>query len=183
MSAPGRGGPEGDLHGGCLPGTAAYLATVTRVAYGSTITDNVVTYTTELEVDNPTRTLRPGMTAAPPPSRPASASPAAGAQHGAALHAQRRAALAPSRTGRQRRPGGIVAQMPRAAAGVATRSGGGPATAARWAAAGSSGCCGDGAPWRCRTVGASDGKRTEVSGSGLNEASDAVITDQHSGRP
>lgn len=40
-----------------------YPATITRVAYGSTTTDNVVTYTTQLDVDNPDRTLRPGMTA------------------------------------------------------------------------------------------------------------------------
>jgi len=40
-----------------------YPATVTRVAYGSTKTDNVVTYTTLLDVDNKDLTLRPGMTA------------------------------------------------------------------------------------------------------------------------
>jgi HlyD family secretion protein len=40
-----------------------YPATITRVAYGSTTTDNVVTYLTYLEVDNTDLTLRPGMTA------------------------------------------------------------------------------------------------------------------------
>ena len=40
-----------------------YPATVTRVAYGSTLTDNVVTYTTLLSVDNADLSLRPGMTA------------------------------------------------------------------------------------------------------------------------
>lgn len=40
-----------------------YPATITRVAYGSTLTDNVVTYTTLLEVANPDLSLRPGMTA------------------------------------------------------------------------------------------------------------------------
>ncbi|HJV71269.1 efflux RND transporter periplasmic adaptor subunit [Ideonella sp.] len=40
-----------------------YPARITRVAYGSTTTDNVVTYTTQLLVDNPDLTLRPGMTA------------------------------------------------------------------------------------------------------------------------
>jgi HlyD family secretion protein len=39
-----------------------YPATITRVAYGSTTTDNVVTYTTEMSVENPDLTLRPGMT-------------------------------------------------------------------------------------------------------------------------
>ncbi len=41
-----------------------YPATITRVAYGSTKTDNVVTYITWLDVDNQDRSLRPGMTAA-----------------------------------------------------------------------------------------------------------------------
>ncbi len=40
-----------------------YSAEVTRVSFGSAITDNVVTYETELEVDNPDLSLRPGMTA------------------------------------------------------------------------------------------------------------------------
>jgi HlyD family secretion protein len=41
-----------------------YPARITRVAFGSTITDNVVTYVTYLEVDNSDLSLRPGMTAA-----------------------------------------------------------------------------------------------------------------------
>lgn len=41
-----------------------YPAKVTRVAYGSTKTDNVITYTTYLDVDNGDMSLRPGMTAA-----------------------------------------------------------------------------------------------------------------------
>jgi HlyD family secretion protein len=40
-----------------------YPAEITRVAYGSTITDNVVTYLTYLGVDNSDLSLRPGMTA------------------------------------------------------------------------------------------------------------------------
>ncbi|HET7865007.1 MAG TPA: efflux RND transporter periplasmic adaptor subunit, partial [Burkholderiaceae bacterium] len=40
-----------------------YPARITRVAYGSTITDNVVTYQTYLDVDNADLSLRPGMTA------------------------------------------------------------------------------------------------------------------------
>ncbi len=40
-----------------------YPATITRVNYGSTTTDNVVTYTTTLDVDNADLSLRPGMTA------------------------------------------------------------------------------------------------------------------------
>jgi HlyD family secretion protein len=41
----------------------SYPANVTRVGFGSTITDNVVTYLTYLDVDNADLTLRPGMTA------------------------------------------------------------------------------------------------------------------------
>jgi HlyD family secretion protein len=40
-----------------------YPATISRVAFGSTKTDGVVTYTTELQVDNADLSLRPGMTA------------------------------------------------------------------------------------------------------------------------
>lgn len=40
-----------------------YPATVTRVDYGSTKTDNVVTYVARLEVENDDLSLRPGMTA------------------------------------------------------------------------------------------------------------------------
>jgi HlyD family secretion protein len=40
-----------------------YAATVTRVAYGSTTSNNVVSYTTTLRVKNDDLSLRPGMTA------------------------------------------------------------------------------------------------------------------------
>ncbi len=41
----------------------SFPATISRVAYGSTTTDNVVSYVTYLDVDNADRLLRPGMTA------------------------------------------------------------------------------------------------------------------------
>ncbi len=41
----------------------AYTAKVLKVGYGSEVTDNVVTYETELEVANSDLSLRPGMTA------------------------------------------------------------------------------------------------------------------------
>jgi HlyD family secretion protein len=41
----------------------SYNATVTKVAFGSAVTDNVVTYEAELEVANTDLSLRPGMTA------------------------------------------------------------------------------------------------------------------------
>ena len=43
--------------------TRKYPAHITRVGFGSTITDNVVTYLTYLDVDNTDLSLRPGMTA------------------------------------------------------------------------------------------------------------------------
>ena len=43
--------------------TRKFPALVTRVGFGSTITDNVVTYLTYLDVDNADLSLRPGMTA------------------------------------------------------------------------------------------------------------------------
>ncbi|MFC7461061.1 efflux RND transporter periplasmic adaptor subunit [Hydrogenophaga defluvii] len=64
---------EADV-GAVLPGQSAsftvsayptrqYPARITRVGLGSTITDNVVTYLTHLDVDNADGSLRPGMTA------------------------------------------------------------------------------------------------------------------------
>jgi len=41
----------------------SYAASVLKVSYGSAVTDNVVTYETELEVTNSDLSLRPGMTA------------------------------------------------------------------------------------------------------------------------
>lgn len=40
-----------------------FPAAITRVSFGSTITDNVVTYVTQLDVSNTDQSLRPGMTA------------------------------------------------------------------------------------------------------------------------
>jgi len=40
-----------------------FPASITRVSYGSTITDNVVTYVTQMDVNNADLSLRPGMTA------------------------------------------------------------------------------------------------------------------------
>ena len=40
-----------------------FPATITRVSFGSTITDNVVTYVTQMDVANTDLNLRPGMTA------------------------------------------------------------------------------------------------------------------------
>lgn len=166
-----------------------YPAQVTRVSFGSTKTDNVVTYITWLEVNNGDMSLRPGMTAAatitsterkdvllvpntalrftPSQAAGADAKPGAGgAKPGASG----------SGSG-----GGIMSQlMPRM-----PRSGSGPRKP------GAGGEAGDGAGktrqvWVLQDgaakpidvqVGISDGRHTEVTGEGLTPGM-AVITDQ-----
>lgn len=158
-----------------------YPATVTRVAYGSTKTDNVVTYTTELEVDNQDMTLRPGMTATATiqtsERQPSLLVP------NTALRFTPSGAAAPAAAAASGSSNIVSKLMPRPPQSVARRSGG---------VAGNGGAAGgsrqlwvlrDGTPVALRvTVGASDGKRTEVSGNGLAEG-DAVIIDQRSGAP
>jgi HlyD family secretion protein len=55
-------GQEASFTVSAYPGRA-FPARITRVGFGSTITDNVVTYLTYLDVDNADLSLRPGMTA------------------------------------------------------------------------------------------------------------------------
>ena len=166
-----------------------YPGRTTRVAFGSTKTDNVVTYITYLEVDNADLSLRPGMTAAatitsterkdvllvpntalrftPAQAAGADAKPGAGGGKPGASG---------SGSG-----GGIMSQlMPRM-----PRSGSGPRKPGAGAEAG------DGAGktrqvWVLQDgaakpidvqVGISDGRHTEVSGEGLTPGM-AVITDQ-----
>jgi len=153
-----------------------YPATITRVAYGSTKTDNVITYTTYLDVDNSDLSLRPGMTAAAtivsterngvllvpntalrftPLATPAAGASAAGPDAGGS-------------------GGGVVSKlmprMPRSGARK-TAGGNGPAAKQVWVLK-------DGqAVIVAVKPGISDGRMTEVSGEGLEEGM-AVITDQ-----
>ena len=157
-----------------------YPAKVTRVSFGSTKTDNVVTYITWLEVDNSDLSLRPGMTAAATitsterndvllvPNTALRFTPAVAA--GAA------AQPALSSSG-----GGIMSQlmprMPRSGTRRAGGSGDGADGAGRarqvWVLR-------DGAAHAVKVqAGISDGRKTEVSGEGLSEGM-AVITDQRS---
>lgn len=57
-----KGGQDATFTVSAYP-TRHFPARVTRVGFGSTITDNVVTYLTYLDVDNADLSLRPGMTA------------------------------------------------------------------------------------------------------------------------
>lgn len=148
-----------------------YPATVTRVAFGSTITDNVVTYTTQLDVANQDLTLRPGMTA--------TAQIAALEREGVLLVPNSALRFAPSNgTPAAGGSGSLVSKlMPRPPTGGARRGG---AEAARGS---------EGRIWVLRdgraeaitvTKGLSDGRQTEVSGDGVTEGL-PVITDQLGG--
>ena len=156
-----------------------YPAEVTRVSFGSTKTDNVVTYITWLDVDNSDLSLRPGMTAAATITSterndvllvPNTALRFTPAQAGA------EAAGKPASANR-----GIVSQlMP-----------GPPRNASRKAAGGAGPGAGqtrqiwllqDGVPQPLSVkVGISDGRMTEVSAEGL-EPGAQVITDQRMGK-
>jgi HlyD family secretion protein len=149
-----------------------YPAKVTRVAFGSTITDNVVTYITYLNVDNTDLTLRPGMTATAD-------------------------IIATHRTGVLLVPNTALRFTPPAAgAAVAAKSGmfdgmGPPKTVRKSAATSASTANAkqvyivgaDGVPQSVAvTPGISDGRMTEITGGDL-KAGMQVITDQKSAAP
>jgi HlyD family secretion protein len=150
--------------------TRKFPARITRVGFGSTITENVVTYLTYLDVDNTDLSLRPGMTATAtivatqrkdvlrvPNSAlrftPTSPDAAAAAKKGIA------SSLMPRMPGGNRRP---------AAAGSSTAS-----AKQVWVLPE-----GGGAPVAVAvTPGISDGRMTEITGGDL-KAGMQVITDQ-----
>lgn len=149
-----------------------YPATINRVAFGSTKTDNVVTYTTTLNVDNSDLSLRPGMTAAATivakeakgvllvPNTALRFSPASG--NGAAAANTSILSKMMPRPSRSTRP---------KTAGTDPRSGG---TRQIWVLQ-------ENQPVAMQVkTGISDGRNTEVSGEGLSEGM-AVITEQRSG--
>ncbi len=149
-----------------------YPATIQRVAFGSTKTDNVVTYTTTLNVDNADLSLRPGMTAA--------ATIVAKEAKGVLLVPNTALRFSPaSANGAAPASGGSILSkmMPRPpntrpkTAGM-DRRGGGPRQI--WVLE-------NGEPVaKPVKTGISDGRNTEVSGEGLTEGM-AVITEQRSG--
>ncbi len=146
-----------------------YPATIQRVAFGSTKTDNVVTYTTTLNVDNADLSLRPGMTAA--------ATIVAKEAKGVLLVPNTALRFSPaSSNGAATASGGSILSkmMPRPpntrpkTAGM-DRRGGGPRQI--WVLE-------NGQPVAKEVrIGISDGRNTEVSGAGLSEGM-AVITEQ-----
>jgi HlyD family secretion protein len=157
-----------------------YPATVTRVSYGSTVTDNVVTYVAYLDVDNRDLSLRPGMTAV--------ATITATQRDNVLLAPNAALRFSPARAQAQSERaasagGGIVSQlMPRGRMGGARRGGqtGGDSSTA---AARQLWILRDGQPVAVAVQpGISDGRRTEVNGAGLAEGT-AVIVDQRSNTP
>lgn len=148
-----------------------YPANITRIAYGSTMTDNVVTYVTWLEVDNTDLSLRPGMTA--------TATIRASARSQVLLVPNSALRFTPSSQPKAEAKPGIVAsllpRMPGRAprkAGTAAGGGGGAEQAHQiWILR-------NGAPEAISIVtGISDGRMTEVTGGALQEGMQ-VITDQ-----
>ena len=152
-----------------------YPAKVTRVAFGATKTDNVVTYIAWLEVDNSDLSLRPGMTAV--------ATITATERSDALLvpNTALRFTPPPSAEAQAKSEGGgilsqLTPRMPRTkrrSTSDAASSAGGQ-TRQVWVLEG-----GVAVP-RKITVGISDGRSTEVTGGDLSVGMEA-ITDQRSG--
>jgi len=154
----------------------SFPARITRVGLGSTITDNVVTYLTHLDVDNADLSLRPGMTA--------TATIVATQRRGALLVPNAALRFAPSAADDASMPPArksiALSLIPRIS-GVPRRSAG---ATARTVAAQQVWVLPKDAQDRKRTpvavpvtVGISDGHMTEITGGDLKEGMQ-VITDQ-----
>ena len=141
-----------------------YPAKIYRVAYGSTITENVVTYVTYLEVDNSDLSLRPGMTA--------SATITATERQDVLLVPNTSLRFTPSLGAGAKAKGGIVSSLlPRMPQGARKTAGGSGPAKQVWVLR-------DGAAVAVNvSTGISDGRMTEVSGGDL-QAGMLVITDQ-----
>ncbi|MEI8168755.1 MAG: efflux RND transporter periplasmic adaptor subunit [Rhodoferax sp.] len=145
-----------------------YPATITRVAYGSTITENVVTYVTYLEVDNSDLSLRPGMTA--------SATITSTELRDVLLVPNTALRFTPTQSGGAaggaKAKGGIVSSlMPRMPPGARKTAGGSGPAKQLWVLR-------DGAAVAVAvTAGITDGRMTEITGGDLKTGM-LVITDQ-----
>lgn len=147
-----------------------YPAEITRVAFGSTITENVVTYITHLGVDNTDLSLRPGMTA--------TANIIADERHDVMLVPNTALRFSPSQNARAAANKGIVASLMPA----------GRPRAPRRSAASGANTSGSRQVWVLRdgipvavhvTTGISNGKMTEIITGDL-QVGMHVITDQRS---
>jgi HlyD family secretion protein len=151
-----------------------FPARITRVGFGSTITDNVVTYLTHLDVNNTDLSLRPGMTA--------TATITASQRNDALLVPNAALRFTPTDAGARPGPpaasGGIVSsllpRMPRATRRSAAEGASTAAVRQVWVLR-------DGAAVSVSVIpGISDGRMTEITGGDL-QAGMLVITDQKTG--
>ena len=148
-----------------------FPARITRVGFGSTITDNVVTYLTYLDVDNSDLSLRPGMTA--------TATITATQRNDVLLVPNSALRFAPTAAGAAQpaASGSIVSSMMPRMPGRARKSASGSGVSAArqvWVLR-------DGAAVAVAvTPGISDGRMTEITGGDL-QAGMQVITDQKTG--
>ena len=146
-----------------------FPARITRVGFGSTITDNVVTYLTYLDVDNADLSLRPGMTA--------TASITATQRQNVLLVPNSALRFTPTTTAATDKPktGGVLSNLGPRLPGANRR----PAAAgASTAGAKQVWVLKDGQPVAVAvTPGISDGHQTEITGGDL-QVGMAVITDQ-----
>ena len=145
-----------------------FPARITRVAYGSTITDNVVTYQTLLDVKNDDLSLRPGMTATATITAVERKNVLLVPNAALRFTPQSSAAAAPSGSNIM---ASVLPRMPRSGARKSATGG----TAKQvWVLK-------DGAPVAVNvTPGISDGRMTEITAGDLLEGM-AVITDQRAG--
>ena len=147
-----------------------FPARITRVGFGSTITDNVVTYLTYLDVDNADLSLRPGMTA--------TATITATQRNDVLLVPSSALRFSPTAAGagKPAASGGIVSSLTPRMPGRATRRS--AAAGASTAAARQVWVLRDGAAVPIAvTPGITDGRMTEITGGEL-QAGMQVITDQ-----
>ncbi|MDD2924891.1 efflux RND transporter periplasmic adaptor subunit [Rhodoferax sp.] len=147
-----------------------FPANITRVSYGSTITDNVVTYITQMDVANTDLSLRPGMTA--------TSTITAVERQNVLLVPNTALRFTPtqSEATAAKSGGGIMgSMMPRMPRAKKSAGGNGNSVVKQvWVLR-------DGAPAAVKvTPGISDGRMTEITGGELQEGM-AVITDQRAG--
>lgn len=143
-----------------------FPATITRVSYGSTITDNVVTYVTQMDVGNDDLSLRPGMTA--------TSTIVAVERKDVLLVPNTALRFSPQSASSAKAKGSdiMASVMPRLPRNAKKVSGG--AVKQVWALR-------DGAPVAVKvTPGISDGRMTEITDGDLTEGM-SVITEQRSG--
>ena len=149
--------------------TRRFPATITTVSYGSTITDNVVTYVTQMDVANDDLSLRPGMTATSTITA-VERKDVLMVPNTALRFSPKTAGAAPAKSG-SNIMGSVMPRMP--GAGARKSATGGTAKQV-WVLR-------EGAPVAVNvTPGISDGRMTEITGGDLTEGM-AVITDQRSG--